>query len=77
MYKDISIGGFPKTLVIRNHIGGMIWQVYHVDKQTVAERLSSNAFRSGFEAITLEDYTPNLEETFPNWREECSEEFLK
>lgn len=69
MYKDISVGDYPKTLVIRNHEGGMVWQVYHVEKLIEAERLAGNATRNGFQAITLEDYQPDREETFPDWRE--------
>ena len=78
MYKDISTKKeFPKTLIIRNSKGGMIWQVYHVQKECEVKKLSNNATRNGYEEITLEDYQPNHEETFPNWREECSPEFLK
>ena len=57
MYSNISSNeNFPKTLIIRNHLGGMIWQVYHVQKLNEAEKLSYNATMNGFEAITLEDY---------------------
>jgi hypothetical protein len=78
MYKDISTKEeFPKTLVIRNSKGGMIWQVYNVLKNSEAEKLSNNATVNGFEEITLEDYRTDCEETFPNWREECSSDFLE
>lgn len=69
MYKDISSGSFPKTLIIRNHLGGMIWQVYHVEKESEADKISSNATSNGFESITLEDYQPEMEQTWPDWRE--------
>jgi hypothetical protein len=69
MYTDISTTpSYPKTLVIRNHEGGMIWQIYHVDKEKEAERLSDRAYANGFFAITLEDHRPGSEETWPDWR---------
>ncbi len=69
MYTDISTTSFPKTLMIRNHEGGMIWQVYHVDNINDVERLTSNARRNGFYGSTLEDHQPEREETWPDWRE--------
>jgi hypothetical protein len=79
MYTDISTTkGYPKTLIIRNHEGGMIWQVYHVEKLSEADKLSSNATMNGFEAITLEDYQEYMQETWPEWREtEGSKEIIK
>jgi len=69
MYSNISTNNdYPKTLVIRNHQGGLIWQIYHVQKETEAKKLSDNATKNGFEAITLEDYQKEYEETFPDWR---------
>lgn len=68
---------YPKTLIIRNEFEGLIWQIYHVDKLSVAERLAANATANGFYGISLEDYQPQEEETFPNWRQECSPEFLE
>ena len=69
-YKDLtSDENYPKTLIIRNEEGGMIWQVYHVEKKIEAERLSANATRNGFQGITLEDYQPDMEQTWKNWRE--------
>lgn len=69
-YTDESTGAkYPKTLMIRNHEGGMIWQVYHVHSEVEADRLSSNAHRNGFLGSTLEDYQPDYEETWPDWRE--------
>ena len=70
MYIDKSVlDTFPKTLVIRNTSGGMIWQIYHVQSEREAERLSRNATDNGFFDISLEDYIPNSKETFPDWRE--------
>lgn len=70
MYTDISKDdNYPKTLAIRNEYGGLVWQTYHVQKRQEAEILSNNAASNGFKAITLEDYQPELEETWPNWRE--------
>ena len=67
---------FPKTLIIRNHLGGMIWQVYHIQKLSEAENLSYNATINGFEAITLEDYQEDMEETWSDWRETCNPDIL-
>lgn len=70
MYKDISSNEkYPKTLIIRNHSDGLIWQVYHVQAKHEADRLAENATNNGFMAITLEDYQPDMEETWDNWRE--------
>lgn len=77
MYKDLTTTEkYPKTLVIRNHEGGAIWQIYHVQEKYEAETIANGATNNGFEAITLEEHQPNLEETFPNWRKE-SESWLK
>jgi hypothetical protein len=73
MFTDLSNSSeYPKTLVIRNHEGGMIWQVYHVEARREADILSTNATMNGFEAITLEDYQPDMEQTFPDWRNEAT-----
>jgi hypothetical protein len=70
MYKDISSNGdYPKTLVVRNHEGGLIWQIYHVDKEIEAIILAKNATANAFMAITLENHKPESEETWPDWRE--------
>jgi len=70
MYTDISTNeNYPKTLMIRNHEGGMVWQVYHVQKESEAEKLAINAYRNAFLAITLENHQPEVEETWPDWRE--------
>jgi len=66
---------YPKTLVIRNTKGGMIWQVYHVKKQSEADKLSANATLNGFGAITLENYQPDTKETWPDWRETADPTF--
>lgn len=77
MYKDIStLDQFPKTLVIRNHQGGMIWQIYHVKKESEAQKLAYNATMNAFEAITLENYQEDMEETWPDWRETCNPDIL-
>jgi hypothetical protein len=78
MYTDISTNEiYPKTLVIRNHEGGMIWQIYHVEKESEATKLSNNATMNGFEAITLEDYQPENEETWSDWRETCHPNIIR
>ena len=67
---DISTNEkYPKTLVIRNHSGGMVWQIYHVELEAEAKQLSANATLNGFYAITLEDHQPELEQTWEDWRE--------
>ena len=70
MYTELTTNDdYPKTLIIRNHENGMIWQIYHVKTQKEAGILSYNATMNGFEAITLEDYKPDLDQTWPNWRD--------
>ena len=69
-FTDISTSElFPKTLVVRNHEGGLIWQIYHVQKQSEADRLAANAHANGFYCLTLENHQPDYEETWPDWRE--------
>ncbi len=69
MYTDSSTTDqFPKTLLIHNTKGGAVWQVYHVQAEHEAEKLSSNADKNGFQYRELVDHT-NEEETFPDWRE--------
>lgn len=78
MYTNISTtADYPKTLIIRNHKGGMIWQIYHVQKESEAIKLAEKATRNAFEAITLEDYQPNHEETWPDWREVCDKSIIE
>lgn len=69
MLIDISSKGsqFPKTVLIRNEQGGMIWQIYHVDNLKQAEILADNATMNGFECVTLNDKTDH-EESFPDWK---------
>ena len=70
MYRDNTTNEeYPKTLLIRNTVGGVIWQVYHVEKEIEAQRLSTNANRHGFADRELIDYDTNHEETYPGWRE--------
>ena len=68
MVRNVSTTNeWPKTLMIRNHDGGMIWQVYHVQNQKEVDRLSSNAYHNGFYGSTLEDYQPEYDETWSDW----------
>lgn len=60
---------YPKTLLIRNQQGGMVWQIYNVQTLLEAEKLSKNSEKNGFEEATLVDFQPGLEETWPDWRE--------
>jgi len=61
---------YPKTLIIRNSEGGMIWQVYHVNNFKEAEKIAHNATNNGFGDIQLAEYQDSIEETFPDWRKE-------
>lgn len=77
MYTDVSTTpDYPKTLMIRNHEGGFIWQIYHVLKESEAIKLEANAHSNGFYGSTLEDHQPDREETWPDWRETCSPSIL-
>lgn len=70
MYTDKTTDNdYPKTLVVRNHEGGMAWQIYHVEKEIEADRLAANARGNGFYAVTFEDHQPEEEQTWPDWRE--------
>ena len=77
MYENKSTGAYPKTLVVRNTIGGMIWQVYHIDNESQAYYLARNASGNGFLGITLEDYKEDIEETFPDWRKQTANQLVK
>lgn len=69
-YTDVSTNDkYPKTLIIRNTKEGMIWQVYNVEKEIEAIKLSANAFNNGFLGITLEDFDKEVKETYPDWRD--------
>jgi hypothetical protein len=77
-YEDISTTDtYPKTLMIRNHKGGMIWQIYHIQKESEADNLTSNAHKNGFWGSTLEDYQPEREETWSDWRETCDKSIIE
>jgi len=77
-YTDLTTDNvYPKTLFVRNTPGGMIWQVYHVQKESEAQKLAQNATNNGFFGITLEDHQPDHNETWPDWRETCSPEILQ
>lgn len=70
MYKDNSKDDkFPKTLLICNHEGGLVWQVYHVSSIKETEILSKNAHTNGFLGNRLENYDPSMSETWPGWRD--------
>ena len=70
MYTNTSSNtNYPKTLIVRNHSGGMVWQVYHVEKETEAAQISANATKQDFRVITLEDHQPDLKQTWEDWRE--------
>ena len=69
MYIDKTTNNqYPKTLLIHNEEGGLVWQVYHVEKEIEAKRLSYNATLNAFEHITLNDYLPDMEQTWKDWR---------
>jgi hypothetical protein len=73
-YDNMSKGDkFPKTLEIRNTSGGLIWQVYHVNNLNEANLLSRGASNNAFQSRILVDYYDE-EETFPDWRNECTAE---
>jgi hypothetical protein len=73
VYTNNSTGdAFPKTILIRNHEGGMIWQVYHVHSINEADNLTRNATLNGFFAISLENHLPEEKETWPDWRDNCT-----
>ena len=63
---------YPKTLFIRNHKEGLIWQIYNVNNFSEAVLLSMNAKCNGFYYCSLEEFDKNHEETFPTWRNEAS-----
>lgn len=78
MYNDLSTSdAYPKTLLIRNTSGGMIWQVYHVKNETEAIGLAKNASKNAFEGITLENYQPSYEETWPGWRVDAQKDIIE
>jgi|WetSurMetagenome_2_1015567.scaffolds.fasta_scaffold55296_4 hypothetical protein len=73
-YLDVSSSpDYPKSLMVRNSVGGMVWQHYRVRSKAEADALCANSWNNGFYGSTLEDNNP-YEETYPNWREECTDE---
>lgn len=68
---------YPKTVVVRNSPDGMIWQIYHVDNEFQARHIIKGAQDSAYEGVTLEHHQPEHKETFPNWREETINSFIK
>lgn len=77
-FKDITTDSiYPKTLVIRNHQGGAIWQIYHMDNKYQVSDIVDGATKNGFEAITLEDYQEDYEETFPHWRHDVVNSYVR
>ena len=69
-----SYNKFPQTIIIRNQPDGMIWQVYHVYNHYDKSSIILNAYENRFEGISLEDYQPELEETFEGWNNKTFEE---
>jgi len=70
MYTDETTDStYPKTVIVRNEIGGMVWQIYHVEKEEEASIINDNAHNNGFESVSLEDHQPELEQTWEDWRE--------
>jgi len=74
MLNDVSTGGFPKTLEVRNTEDGMIWQIYHVKGQSEIDTLYKNAINNAFQSVTVVNHDPVQEETFPDWRKKCADE---
>lgn len=60
------MNSYPKMLIIRNTVGGMICQAYKVETEKEVELLSKSARSNGF--IVQEEHTDFCEETTPNWR---------
>jgi len=56
-----------KQLHIRNHRGGMIWQVYNIQHDYEAVILQSNAKGNGFYYTEIVEACND--ETFPGWRD--------
>lgn len=57
---------FPKMLVMRNSLGGMIWQAYRIENEKERELLSNSARKNGF--IVQEEDADYTDETSPGWR---------
>lgn len=58
---------YPKTLLIRNEVGGMVWQLYHVPSLESAILLAYTSRTQGYEDQELVDYKPESEENYPEW----------
>jgi hypothetical protein len=70
MYINLTTNApYPKTLFISNEKGGAVWQVYHVEAQHEADRLSKTATANGFEHIELKDFDEDVTESYPDWRD--------
>jgi hypothetical protein len=68
---------YPKTLLIHNTEGGAVWSVYHIDNAYQLPTLVNGAERNAFMYVTLEDYDPSAEETFPTWKEDMAKDYSK
>jgi len=68
----VTIGTYPKTLIIDD--GDFDYRVYHVDNACQAVHLIEGLDRY---TITLQDYSPELEETRPNWRHQVAKWMIK
>lgn len=58
---------FPFMLIMRNSIGGMIWQAYEVMEDKEVELLTKSARSNGFRV----DHEPSgyTDESTPGWRD--------
>ena len=65
----IEIYTSPKSLIIRNEFGGMIWQCYRVHNSEEVRLLSKTAKANGFLSVQLEQGMDDVEETWPGWRD--------
>jgi len=54
-------------LIMRNSLGGMIWQAYHVENDKEAKLLTATATKNGFRVE--KEPTGYTEETSPGWRD--------
>ena len=61
-------GNDMQQLEIRNTIGGMVWQVYHVETKQEIEMLTRTARGNDFEGFKISD-TIDREETWLGWRD--------
>lgn len=76
--EDLSTtDNYPKTLLIHNTREGAVWQVYHVEKRSEALQLARIAQLNAFHYRTLNDYMPDEQQTWEDWRETCDPVILK